>query len=205
MRLLSNQVKCAGKNVALDIQLDSYTTPEQDPERKKLYMQLNGMFQIGKIVNYGSSASDDNWCPELHDKELKYGIIGDFDGFRPPTQDMYMKVVSSHAILAMTKKYKDMTVDDIAPTGQRVLIKLIEKDTKINGFEVEESDNPREATTQMAEILKISKIAGELDPGATVGSIVVIDESVGNLLISTKDTKIKTVNVNDILIYITKK
>lgn len=202
-KLKSNEIHAANYNVVLDILLDRMTTPEFDPVRENLYMNLNGSFHVGEIMNYGTKATDKDWCPELKNAECKYAIVGDFDGFNPPTEDKYTKVVSSHSIVALIKKYKDMEIEDIIPTNTRVVVELINEKDAVNGFSIAEKTDPREGQVQTGKILKIAEGAAEVDSSLKVGMTVAFDPYCGNLLINTIENKIKTIQATDILYYIT--
>jgi len=199
----SEQIIAAGHHVAIGVELDRFNSPENSLEREELYMCLNGSFHIGEILNFGEKATDENWCPELKDPENKYAIIGDFDGYTPPTQDKYLKVVPAHSIIAITTKYKDMTIEDIKPTSSRILVKILEEDSIVNGFQITDNEDPRNAQVQSGIILKIADSAQIQNSNLKVGMMVSFDPYVGNLIVHTSENKIKTLNINDVLYYTT--
>jgi len=190
-------MNATGHHVVVAVKTDLFSMQMDDPERDKLYAKVNGAFYFAEILSVGARATEPNWCPELTDTS-KYVMISDVAGVTPPTGDTYTKVVLANNIVALTAKYKDMTIEDMKATGERVLVELIKEETEVNGIVVSDAKDPRDGSVQAGIIRDISQGAKVFAPELEVGMTVHFEPEYGNLLIQSDDIQIKTLNVNDI-------
>lgn len=162
---------------------------------------------IGTVVAIGDAK-------EVHKDNpgLKAGdkvIFSQFAGYHVPTsKEIFSKVVHSHDIHAKTKKLMKFGNDDVIPTNDRLLIKIIlpgkalgdgvrelESGIIVSEKNVKDADDPREVDSQKAKVLAIGPKVKDYE----VGDIVFIPTYVGNAITVTSGDILKTVNYNDVL------
>lgn len=162
---------------------------------KQLSTKTNVAFYTGKVLKLGELATskDIEQCPGL--EEGDYIFFSQFAGATPATKDKYTKVITGHDVVALSKN-EDMNIDNIVPTNDRILVKILEEDYDTNGLHIEVNKDPRELQTQKCEVIRLGQYA---EGGIKVGEIVFIEPDAGNLIINDPKMKLKTVNYRDIL------
>lgn len=141
-----------------------------------------------KIISFGELAKNKDQCPEI--KVGNFAFISQFAGQVVPTVESYTKVVSGYNIVAITED-KDMKIENIKPTNDRVLVELIKNsDLDEEIFSSQKSD-PMDGDTQSGIILEVGSNVEDYKKG----DIVYFEPFCGSLIMKN----IKTINHLDIL------
>ena len=191
-KIKSNEIIPLGVNIAVEIKIKEKEINGVSLG-KSLANKSNIEFYSGKVLKLGESSTDGKLgqCPNL--EEGDFVIFSQFAGVVPPTEDIYMKVVTGHDIVAYSKN-EDMNIEDIMPANERILVKILEEDIEINGVKIKGGQDPRELQVQKCEIIRLG-----LNSPFKENDIVFIEPDCGNLIVNDPDLKLKTVEYRDIL------
>ncbi len=151
-------------------------------------------FYHGLVEGVGGEADIETECPGIEVGDQV--IINQLSGCTVPTWDKYCKLVRGYDIVAISKD-ENMEIDSIKPTGDRVLVKILEEGAyDEDGVYIGESGDPREKQTQRGTLLAVGPaVKGDYE----IGSTIYFDPYCGNMIVNDKETKLKTLNSFDIL------
>jgi co-chaperonin GroES (HSP10) len=195
-KLESTKLTPRGINVLVSVDLEDAIKNGILVE-KKLAGKTNTEYYHGEVISLGEKALEKDQCPGLEVGDQV--IFNQFSGATLPTSDKYCKIILGYDIVAYSKQ-KDMNVDSLMPSADRILVEIIgEGASEENGIVVEETPDKRENQTQQGRIIRIGT---ECETKLPVGSIVFFDPYCGNLIVNEPDLKLKTINYRDILISI---
>jgi co-chaperonin GroES (HSP10) len=151
-------------------------------------------FYFGTAVKMGESANSKEQCPGL--KEGTGVVISQIAGYTIPTKEEYCKIVRGYDIVAIVEDLNDINMNNIKPTGDRILVQIIEENSFTgDGVFVGSKEDPREALIQRGRVISCAQEAKQYKEG----SIVAFDPYCGNLIFNEGDVLLKTVNGFDIL------
>ena len=173
------------KEVVEDVFVGNQNSVETDAQPTEFY--------VGKAHKFGPTANIKGQCPELKENDLV--IFSNWSGIAATTTDAYSKVIPGANIVAITKSL-EMKLEDLKPTGARVLVEVIE-DSKVdeNGVFNDKAEDPREVDTMKGKVISLGAEAMKLE----IGETVYFNSFVGNLIVNRPTQKIKTINSTDIL------
>jgi co-chaperonin GroES (HSP10) len=191
-KLETKDVKPCGVNLSVKIKI---TEKEINGVKvgKQLASKSNVEFYMGEVLALGKNVSNQEQCPELEVGD--FVMFNQFSGAVVASKDDYLKVITGYDVVAISKT-EDMNIDTINPANDRILIKILNESSEVNGVEVEEVLDARDKQTQMGVVLKLGK---NTESDIAVGDTVFIDPFCGNLIINDSDLKLKTLNYRDIL------
>lgn len=149
-------------------------------------------FYVGEVKSLGKEVNGELQCPEVVKGDL--AIFSQWAGQVIPTEDGYAKVITGYDIVAITKDIK-MTKDTIKPTGDRILVELVEDSKVKDGIYMDETDDPRNSVTQKGKVISCAKGADKYK----AGTMVFFNPYDGNLILNQDGVQIKTVNSRSIL------
>jgi co-chaperonin GroES (HSP10) len=151
-------------------------------------------FYFGTVIKLGKDAASKEQCSEL--KEGIGVVISQMAGYTIPTKKSYCKVVRGYDVVAIVEDLDNINMNNIKPTGDRVLVQIIEESSiTSDGVYVGSKEDPREALIQRGRVISCAENAIQYKEG----SIVAFDPYCGNLIYNEGDVLLKTVNGFDIL------
>jgi len=151
-------------------------------------------FYFGTALKTGDRSIEADQCPEV--KEGDNIIFNQFAGYGIPTTDGYCKVIRGHDIVAIVNgNFEDMSVNNVKPTGDRVLVEILNEKLVQDGIYDDSKSDPREALTQIGIVISCAAGATQYEKGTRVA----FDPYCGNLILNENDCKLKTINSLDIL------
>lgn len=191
-KLETKDVKPCGVNLSVKIKI---TEKEINGVKvgKHLASKSNVEFYMGEVLALGKNVSNQEQCPELEVGD--FVMFNQFSGAVVASKDDYLKVITGYDVVAISKT-EDMNIDTIIPANDRILIKILNESSEVNGVAIEEVLDARDKQTQMGIVLKMGKNA---ESDVKVGDTIFIDPYCGNLIINDPDLKLKTLNYRDIL------
>ena len=83
-------------------------------------------YYYGEVETLGENATEKEQCPEL-----KVGdkiCFSQFAGYHVETKEDFCKVIRGHDIVAIFEDMNNITEDNVKPTGERILVKIINED-----------------------------------------------------------------------------